>query len=178
MHVNTYYIYIIHIQWVECSPRVWETRVQSQVSSYQRLLKWYLIPPCLTFSNIRYVSRAKWSNPEKGVAASPTPRCCSYWKGSLLVALDMVANFIYLHIYRIQHKQYVCTQLNAFKFRKMITYFYLIHINTYFIYIFYHIIHTYYTYYIYILNILYIHIISSTSLKSDYIFLFDLYQYI
>ena len=30
-----------------------------------RLLKWYLMPPCLTLSNIRYVSRVKWSNPGK-----------------------------------------------------------------------------------------------------------------
>ena len=67
---------------------VQETWVQSQVVSYQRLQKWYLIPPCLTLSNIRYISRVKWSNPGKGVAPSPTPRCSSYWKGSLLVALD------------------------------------------------------------------------------------------
>ena len=39
--------------------------------------KWYLIPPCLTLSIIRFVSRVKWSNPEKGVAP-PTPRCSSY----------------------------------------------------------------------------------------------------
>ena len=39
-------------------------------------------------SNIRYVSRVKWSNPGKGVAPSPIPMCSSYWKGSLLVALD------------------------------------------------------------------------------------------
>ena len=37
-----------------------------------------------------YVSRVKWSNPGKGVAPSPTLRCSSYWKGSLLVA-----NFTY-----------------------------------------------------------------------------------
>ena len=37
-------------KWVECSPIVWETWVQSQVASYQRLLKWHLIPPCLTLS--------------------------------------------------------------------------------------------------------------------------------
>ena len=54
----------------------------------QRLLRWYLIHPCLTLSNIRYVSRVKWSNPGKGVAPSLTPQCSSYWKGSLLVALD------------------------------------------------------------------------------------------
>ena len=75
-------------QTVECSPMIWETWVQSQVASYQRLLKWYMIPPCLTLSNIRYVSRVKWSNPGKGLALSSTPRCSSYWKGSLLVALD------------------------------------------------------------------------------------------
>ena len=34
------------------------------------------------------VSRVKWSNPGEGVAPSPTSRCSSYWKGSLLVALD------------------------------------------------------------------------------------------
>ena len=37
-----------------------------------KTLKWYLIPPCLALSNIRYVSRVKWSNPGKGVAPSPT----------------------------------------------------------------------------------------------------------
>ena len=47
-----------------------------------------MIPPCLILSNIRYVSRVKWSNPGKGVAPSPSPQCSSYWKGSLLVALD------------------------------------------------------------------------------------------
>ena len=69
-------------------PMVRETWVQSQVASYQRLQKWYLIPSCLTLGNIRYVSMVKWSNPRKGVAPSPTSRCSSYWKRSLLVALD------------------------------------------------------------------------------------------
>ena len=27
-----------------------------------------------------YKVRVKWSNPEKGVASSPTPQCSSYWK--------------------------------------------------------------------------------------------------
>ena len=53
-----------------------------------KILKMELIPPCLTLSNIRYVSRVKWSNPGKGVAPSPTPQCSSYWKGSLLIALN------------------------------------------------------------------------------------------
>ena len=60
---------------LECSPIARETWVQSQVESYQRLKKWYLMPLCLTLSIIRYGSRVKWSNPAKGVAPSPTPWC-------------------------------------------------------------------------------------------------------
>ena len=88
--------------------RVRETWVQSQVKSYQRLLKWYLIPPCLILSNIRYVSRVKWSNPGKGVAPSTTPRYRSYWKGSLLVTLDSGRQVhfynIYIYIYSWEDK--------------------------------------------------------------------------
>ena len=47
-----------------------------------KTLKWYLIPPCLTHSIIRYVSRVKWSNPGKGVAPSPTPRVAAIEKGA------------------------------------------------------------------------------------------------
>ena len=57
---------------IECLPMAQETGVQSQVMSYQRLKKWYLIPACLTLSIIRCISRVKWSNPGKGVAPSPT----------------------------------------------------------------------------------------------------------
>ena len=39
--------------------------------------KWYLIPPCLTLSLIRYGSRVNGSNSGKGIAPSPTPRCSS-----------------------------------------------------------------------------------------------------
>ena len=42
-----------------------KTEVQSQVESYQRLKKHYLILPCLTLSIIRYESKVKWSNPGK-----------------------------------------------------------------------------------------------------------------
>ena len=50
--------------------------------------KWYLMPPCLTLSIIRYRSRVKWTNPGKGVAPSPTPWCSNYRNGSLGVTLD------------------------------------------------------------------------------------------
>ena len=41
--------------WFEyyCSPMVQEIRVQSQVESYQRLKKWYLMQPCLILSFIK-----------------------------------------------------------------------------------------------------------------------------
>ena len=73
-----------------------ETGVHSQLESYQRLKKWYLIPPCLTLSIIRYVSRVKWSNQGKGEAAFPTPRCSSYRKGSLRIGLDYSRQFYLL----------------------------------------------------------------------------------
>ena len=65
-----------------------ETWVRSQIESYQRLKKWYLMPPCLTLSIIRYGSRVNWSNPGKGVAPFPTLWSSSYQKGSLFVTLD------------------------------------------------------------------------------------------
>ena len=85
---------------------VQETGVQSQVESYRRLKKCYLIPPCLTLSIIRYASRVKWSNPGKGVPSSPTPWCSSSWKGSLLVALDygrQLYLLIYIHTHTHTH---------------------------------------------------------------------------
>ena len=45
--------------------------------------KWYLMPPCLTLSIIRYGSRVKCCNPGKVVPPSPTPWCSSYRKRSL-----------------------------------------------------------------------------------------------
>ena len=59
------------------------SRVQSQVESYQRLKKWYLMPPCLTLSTIKWGSRVKWNNPGNGVAPSPTSWCSSYCEGNL-----------------------------------------------------------------------------------------------
>ena len=44
------------------------------------------MPPCLTLSIIRYISRVKWSTPGKGVVPFPTPH--SYRKGNLWVTLD------------------------------------------------------------------------------------------
>ena len=70
-------------KWVECLPMVQEIAVETQVES--RLKKWYLMLPFLKLSIIRQGSRVKWSNPWNGVVPSPTPRCSSWYKGSLWI---------------------------------------------------------------------------------------------
>ena len=85
-----------------------ETRVKSQVESYQRLKKWYLMPPCLILRIIRYGSRVKWSNPRKGVAPFPTPQGSSYRKGSLRVSPDyghQLYFYLYIYIYIYIHDE-------------------------------------------------------------------------
>ena len=85
-----------------------EDRVSIPSRVIPKTQKWYLIPPCLTPSFIRYISRVKSSNPLKGVAPSLIPRCCSNWKGSHRVALDygrqlyftLIYIYIYIYIYR------------------------------------------------------------------------------
>ena len=52
-----------------------ETGVQSQVESYQRLKKWYLMRPCINTYKIRIKDMR--INPGKRVAPSPTPWCSS-----------------------------------------------------------------------------------------------------
>ena len=47
----------IYASGLECSPMVWETGVQFQVESYQRLRKGYLMLPCLKLCITRYGSR-------------------------------------------------------------------------------------------------------------------------
>ena len=74
--------------WVARSPMARDTRVQSQVESFHRFKKWYLMSSCLTLNIIRYVSRVKWRNSRKGVAHFPKPWCSSYWKGNLRITLD------------------------------------------------------------------------------------------
>ena len=81
-----------------------ETRVQTQVESYQSLKKkWYLIVPCLTLSTIRWGSRVKWSNPGNWVAPSPIPQCRSYWKGNFRVPLNKGHELDLLLLYLQRH---------------------------------------------------------------------------
>ena len=82
------------VSWVECSPMVGETSVQSQVESYQRLKKWYLMPPCLKLSIIRWGSRVKWSNPGNGVVPSSTPWVVAIENGAFGSLSTKVANLL------------------------------------------------------------------------------------
>ena len=92
-----------------------ETGVQSKIESYQRLEKWYLMPPCLALSIIRYGSRVKWVNPGKGEAPSRRPWRSSYWKGSLRVALDYGRQFnFYFTKYRKLHSRESKVLVHAF----------------------------------------------------------------
>ena len=91
-----------------------EAGVQFQAESYQRFKKWYLIPPCLSFSIIRYGSRVKW--------------CRSYWKRSLRVAFDydyqiylllLMSTKRYLFLKNYLFSSYTCFQVLAL-FRELL----------------------------------------------------------
>ena len=58
-----------------------------------------------SFTHIRIWQWGKWINPGKGVAPSSTPRCSSYWKGNLLVALDN-SRQLYLIIKQVLNIKY------------------------------------------------------------------------
>ena len=98
-------------EWVECSPANGQVDLGSIPGGViPKTLKWYLMPPCLTLSNIRYVSMVRCSTPGKRIVPSPTPRCCSNWKVSLLVALDynhQLYFYLYIYIY-IYMCVYIC----------------------------------------------------------------------
>ena len=84
-------------QGLECPPMSQETWVQSQVESYQRLKKWYLMPPYLTLSIIRYGSRVKQSNPGKEQRPPQHIGVVAIEKGAFGLPSTMVT--IYICIY-------------------------------------------------------------------------------
>ena len=98
---------------------VLETWVQSQVASYQRLKKMVLDTSLLNTQQYKVLSRVKWSNTGKGIAPSPTLRCSSYWKGSLLVALDYGRQLYFLLYSPFFHQKYVQNLLwKSLKFKE------------------------------------------------------------
>ena len=62
--------------------------------------------------------KGKWSNPEKGVAPSPTPQYCSYWKGSFWVTFKYGRQayiYIYIYIYICKYDENVTYKLFIYK---------------------------------------------------------------
>ena len=94
---------------------------QTQVVLFFRTLYW----STTTLSIIRYRSTIKWSNPENGVAPSSTPRCNSYWKGSLRVTLDQGRQLLpYKFVwYNIHQKK--GTKINVYRARVLAASFWL-----------------------------------------------------
>ena len=91
------------VELVECSSIAREIWVQSQVEPYQRLKKWYSIPPCLTLSTQVHI-KGKVEQSQGKSSALYTPWCSSNWKGSLRVALANFTDiYIYIYIYVISH---------------------------------------------------------------------------
>ena len=80
-------------KWVECLPVVRETWVQSEVASYQRLLKWYLIPPCLTLSNMLGIKSKVEQSRER---TSALLGVVAIEKGTFWSPSTTVTNFTYL----------------------------------------------------------------------------------
>ena len=72
-----------------------EAYVQSQVKSYKTFKKRYLIPPCLTLSNIRYGLRPKWSNPGKGVGPLLHLGVLAIEKGAFCSPSTKASNFTF-----------------------------------------------------------------------------------
>ena len=75
---------------------------QSQVESYQRLKRLYLMPPFLTLSIIRYGSRVKSANPRKVVTPSLHFGVVAIEKGAFGSPSTTVANFTCI-LYYVYH---------------------------------------------------------------------------
>ena len=66
---------------------------------------WYLMPPCLTLSILRYGSRVKWSNLEKGVAPPQHLVVVAIENGAFRSLSTTVANFTFYWPIRSGNKQ-------------------------------------------------------------------------
>ena len=85
------------------------------IASYQRLKKWYLIPSCLTLSNIRYVARVMWCNPEKGVVHPLHLSVVAIEKGAFWSQIHKFFYFYFVSCFMLQtklfshiHVLYIC----------------------------------------------------------------------
>ena len=86
-----------------------KTWVQSQVESYQRLKKWYLMPPCLT-QYYKVWIKGSGSILGKKSALSYTLVVVAIEKGAFGSPLTMVANFTYFYLRLV-----ICLHTYGFK---------------------------------------------------------------
>ena len=84
-------------KWLGCSPMVLETEVQSQVESYQRLNKWYLMTFWLTFGIIKYGSWASGATQGKESHPSLHLNVVAIEKGAFVSPSTMVSQLTYIY---------------------------------------------------------------------------------
>ena len=89
-HLKTVTVVHFLAQLLECSLKVRETGVLSQVESYQRLKKIVLDAYLVNIQHYIVQIKSKWSTPGKIVSPSSTIRCSHYWKGSLQISLGQL----------------------------------------------------------------------------------------
>ena len=80
-------------------PMVRKIGAQSQVWSYQRLKKWYLMLPCLTLSIIRCISRVTRAILGKNLCPTPHLGAVIIEKGAFRLPSTTVGQPIYIYIY-------------------------------------------------------------------------------
>ena len=80
---------------------IWETGVQSQVKSDQRLKKWYLM---LNIQHYKLRIKGKQNDPGKGLGPSIIFRCSNYWKVALGLLLTTAVNLLIYLIPKAAHK--------------------------------------------------------------------------
>ena len=97
--------------WADYLPKTQEAGVQSQVASYQRLLKMLLDTSLLPTQ--KYKVRIK-GKVEHYLAPYPTPRCSNYQKGSLLVSLDYGRQLYLSYNYKISFFSFAKIILKVF----------------------------------------------------------------
>ena len=82
-----------------------ETEVQSQVKSYQRLKKWYLMPPCLALSTYKVSIKGKVEHSWKWSSTLPyTSSVVATEKGAFespSTKVNLLSLSLYIYIYNI-----------------------------------------------------------------------------
>ena len=86
--------------------------------------KWYLTPPCLTLSIIRYGSRLKSSNSGKESYLFLHLSVVAMEKGAFRSSSTKVANFTYIHIFMRIHKC-ICICIYAYMSLSLYIYIYV-----------------------------------------------------